>query len=108
MADSQGFRAEIKSNEPGLAPQTPVKEPVKTTTIKTAQKPILYAAQPAPVTYSHPYNPEYPLLYHNPYYASYGTYKGTPFRNYGPNYKGSPYIKKSYPQVIRHGYYVYP
>lgn len=117
VADEQGFRAEIKSNEPGVIEKDPA-----STTIKhihsEVKKPVLYAAPaPAPVpaptaaVIHHPYNPEFPLLYSSPYYAPISTYKGTPFRRYGVHpihtiprsfYKGTPFV--SSPK----GYYIYP
>ncbi|KFM73251.1 Cuticle protein 14 isoform b, partial [Stegodyphus mimosarum] len=87
VADAGGFRARVKSNEPGVAPADP--------SSTTVNKPLLYSTE-----LHHAASPEFPLLYHT-YYAPYGTYKGSQYRK-SPYYthKGSPYTK--------HGYYIYP
>ncbi|XP_015926493.1 cuticle protein 14-like [Parasteatoda tepidariorum] len=102
VADSAGFRADIKSNEPGVAP----KDPAST----TINKPAVYAS----TVYHNPIAPvaQYPVVFQSPYVAPVSSYykgspyyKGTPFTRFTPSYipaspKGSPYR--------RPGYFIYP
>ncbi|GFT07627.1 cuticle protein 14 isoform b [Nephila pilipes] len=128
VADAAGFRASVKTNEPGVAPSDPasttinkpefiapvsiasVKQPghVAPVPVAAVKQPGLVAPAPItavqqPVLYApsvhHAASPEFPLLYQT-YYAP-GYYKGTPYtkRAYYPS-KGSPYTK--------YGYYIYP
>ncbi|GIY51550.1 cuticle protein 14 isoform b [Caerostris darwini] len=100
VADQAGFRAAVKTNEPGVAPEDPASatinkpEPFISAPIKTVSKPLFYAPD-----IHHAASPEFPLLYQT--YAPSSYYKGTPYtkRTYFST-KGSPYNK--------YGYYVYP
>ncbi|XP_055934214.1 adult-specific rigid cuticular protein 15.5-like [Argiope bruennichi] len=106
VADGAGFRANINSNEPGVAPDDPastvinkpgVPVPVVQAPIvqsPVVSKPVLYAP-----SLHHAASPQFPLLYQT--YSPAGYYKGTPFTSKGTTYitnKGSPY----------YGYYIYP
>ncbi|CAL1288456.1 unnamed protein product [Larinioides sclopetarius] len=99
VADAAGFRANIKSNEPGVAPEDPasttINKPGVVFQAPVVSKPVLYAP-----SLHHAASPEFPLLYQT--YSPAGYYKGSPFTK-GTTYittKGSPYTK--------YGYYIYP
>ncbi|XP_054721770.1 cuticle protein 14-like [Uloborus diversus] len=98
VADAGGFRADVKSNEPGVAP--------KDSASTTVSKPLFYSPPASPAYIHHAAIPQFPLLY-RPQYSSYNYYKGSPFRsNPYSSPKGTKYqVISPYP---KYGYYVYP
>ncbi|GFU79454.1 cuticle protein 14 isoform a [Trichonephila clavipes] len=109
VADAAGFRASVKTNEPGIVPSDPASTTINKSGVVAAAPIAPVTAVSKPVLYApaihHAANPEFPLLYqpyqtYQPYYAP-SYYKGTPYtkRTYYTG-KGSPYTK--------YGYYIYP